>query len=143
MTDHSPCYEEIEIGRKASHSKTVTEADVILFAGISGDFNPLHMNEEFARTSRFKKRVVHGAFGGALISALIGTKLFGPGVVYVSQELNFKKPVFIGDTLTARGEILEKFEKKNGELKFVSVKTDIVNQQGDVVTWGKALVLVP
>ncbi len=135
-------YDEINVGDKASHTKTVTEADVTLFAGISGDFNPLHVNEAFAKTTQFGKRLVHGCFSSALISAVLGMKLPGPGALYVSQKVDFRKPVFIGDTLTAVAEVVEKFTKKDGQLKFLKIKTDVNNQDGAVVTEGEALILV-
>ena len=135
-------YENFEVGDKACHAKTVTQADVALFAEISGDFNPLHMDEEFAGNSQFGKRVVHGCFSSALISAVIGMKLPGPGALYVSQTSNFRKPVFPGDTLTATGEVTEKFTKKEGALKFLKLSTVVTNQNGVVVTDGEALVIV-
>ena len=137
-------FEDYNIGDSAFHSKTVTEADVILFAGISGDYNPLHMNEEFAKTQMFGKRVVHGAFSSALISAVLGVKLFGPGVLYASQSVTFKKPVYIGDTLTAVGTVADKYTKegKTGELKFIKVDTKVYNQNDEIVTDGEALIVV-
>ncbi len=135
-------YEDYKVGDKARHTKTATEADVTLFAEISGDFNPLHMNEEFAQKSQFGKRVVHGCFSSALISAVIGMKLPGPGALYVSQTSNFRKPVFLGDMLTATAEVLEKFTKKEGMLKFLKLSTVVTNQNGVVVTDGEALVII-
>ena len=137
-------YEDYKVGDSASHSKTVTEADVTIFAGISGDFNPLHMNEEFAKTQMFGQRVVHGAFSSALISAVLGVKLFGPGVLYASQKVIFKKPVFIGDTLTAVATVKEKYTKqgKSGELKFLNVDTKVYNQKDEVVTDGEAQIII-
>lgn len=135
-------YEDYKVGNKAENAKTITEAAVTLFAEISGDFNPLHMNEEFARESQFGKRVVHGCFSSALISAVIGMKLPGPGALYVSQTSNFRKPVFLGDTLTATAEVLEKFTKKEGMLKFLRISTVVTNQNGVVVTDGEALVII-
>ncbi|KAF0160049.1 MAG: acyl dehydratase MaoC [Syntrophaceae bacterium] len=135
-------YEDYKVGDKAEHTKTVTEADVAFFAEISGDFNPLHMNEEFAQKSQFGKRVVHGCFSSALISAVIGMKLPGPGALYVSQTSNFRKPVFLGDTLTAAAEVSEKFTKKEGMLKFLKLSTVVANQNGVVVTDGEALVII-
>ncbi|MHA1196488.1 MAG: MaoC family dehydratase [Promethearchaeota archaeon] len=135
-------FEDYNVGDSASHSKTVTEADVILFAGISGDFNPLHMNEEFAKTQMFGKRVVHGAFSVALISAVLGVKLFGPGVLYANQYVMFKKPVYIGDTLTAVATVKEKYTKKDGKLKFIKVDTKVYNQNDEIVTDGEAEVIV-
>lgn len=135
-------YEDYEIGDSAFHAKTVTEADVIIFAGISGDFNPLHVNDEFAKTQQFGKRVVHGCFSSALISAALGVKLFGPGALYISQKVDFRKPVYIGDTLTAVATVKEKFTKKEGKLKFLKVETNVYNQDDALVTEGEALILV-
>lgn len=135
-------YEDYEIGDSAFHAKTVTEADVIIFAGISGDFNPLHVNAEFAKTQQFGKRVVHGCFSSALISAALGVKLFGPGALYISQKVDFRKPVYIGDTLTAVATVKEKFTKKEGKLKFLKVETNVYNQDDVLVTEGEALILI-
>ncbi|MBD3352589.1 MAG: enoyl-CoA hydratase [Candidatus Lokiarchaeota archaeon] len=135
-------YDSIEVGNSASVTKTVTESDVILFAGITGDFNPLHTNEEFAKTTQFGKRLVHGCFSSGLISRALGMKLPGPGALYVSQTSNFKKPVFIGDTLTAKVTVNEKFLKKGGKLKFLKLKTEVLNQSGVVVTDGEATMIV-
>ena len=134
-------WEDYKVGDSASHSKTVTEADVILFAGITGDFNPLHINEEFAKTQMFGTRVVHGAFSSGLISAVLGTKLFGPGILYGSQNVMFKKPVYIGDTLTAVATVEEKYTKKDGKLKFIKVDTKVYNQKEEVVTDGQAEII--
>jgi 3-hydroxybutyryl-CoA dehydratase len=134
-------WEDYKVGDSASHSKTVTEADVVLFAGITGDFNPLHINEEFAKTQMFGTRVVHGAFSSGLISAVLGTKLFGPGILYGSQNVMFKKPVYIGDTLTAVATVEEKYTKKDGKLKFIKVDTKVYNQKEEVVTDGQAEII--
>lgn len=93
--------EEIQTGMEVSYAQTITDADVKAFAGISGDNNPVHMSEEYAEKSRFKKRIAHGLMSASFFSALFGTKLPGPGCVYVSQSLQFKRPVYIGDTVTA------------------------------------------
>lgn len=137
-------FDDYSEGDSASCSKTITEADVILFAGISGDFNPLHMNEQFAKTQMFGTRVVHGAFSSALISAVLGVHLFGPGALYASQKVVFKKPVYIGDTLTAVATITKKYTKegKSGTLQFLDVETKVLNQKDEVVTDGEAQVLV-
>ena len=137
-------FDDYEVGTSASCSKTITEADVTLFAGISGDFNPLHVNEEFAKTQMFGKRVVHGAFSSALISAVLGVHLFGPGALYASQKVVFKKPVFIGDTLTAVATVTKKYTKegKSGTLQFLDVETKVLNQKNEVVTDGEAQVLI-
>ncbi|TXT61221.1 MAG: (R)-specific enoyl-CoA hydratase [Promethearchaeota archaeon] len=134
-------WEDYKVGDSASHSKTVTEADVVLFAGITGDFNPLHINEEFAKTQMFGTRVVHGAFSSGLISAVLGIKLFGPGILYGSQNVMFKKPVYIGDTLTAVATVKEKYTKKDGKLKFIKVDTKVYNQKEEVVTDGEAEII--
>ncbi len=134
-------WENYEIGDSAFHTKTVTETDVILFAGITGDYNPLHVDEEFAKTQLFKKRVVHGAFSVGLISAVLGTKLFGPGILYGSQNVQFKKPVFIGDTLTAVATVKDKYTKKDGALKFLKIDTKVYNQEDKIVTDGEAEII--
>lgn len=104
--------EDIYIGMEVSYSQTITDADIKSFAGISGDNNPVHMSDEYAEQSRFKKRVAHGLMSASYFSALFGTKIPGPGCVYVSQSLFFKKPVYLNDTVTAivtvKGVNLEK-----------------------------------
>jgi len=109
MTDdlHGYYLEDLETGMSASYAKTVTEADVILFAGISGDDNPMHINEEFAAATPFKGRIVHGMFSAALISCVAGTRLPGPGAIYVDQQLRFRAPVRIGDTVRATVTVKE------------------------------------
>ena len=93
--------EDITIGMEISYSQTITDADVKAFAGISGDNNPVHMSDEYAKESRFKKRIAHGLMSASYFSALFGTKIPGPGCVYVSQSLAFLKPVYLDDTVTA------------------------------------------
>ncbi|WP_085277903.1 MaoC family dehydratase [Pseudogulbenkiania subflava] len=93
---------DFEIGMSASYSQTITDADIKSFAGISGDNNPVHMSDEFAENSRFNRRIAHGLLSASFFSALFGTKLPGPGCVYVNQSLTFLKPVYIGDTVTAK-----------------------------------------
>ena len=105
--------DEIEVGMNVSYSQTVTDADIKAFAGISGDRNPVHLDEEYAENARYKKRIAHGLMTASYFSALFGTKLPGEGSVYVSQILKFKRPVYIGDTVTARVEVTEiDIEKK-------------------------------
>ena len=137
-------FDDYKEGDSASCSKTITEADVTLFAGISGDFNPLHVNEEFAKTQMFGKRVVNGAFSSALISAVLGVHMFGAGALYASQKVVFKKPVYIGDTLTAVATITKKYTKegKSGTLQFLEVDTKVLNQNKEVVTDGEAQVII-
>ena len=99
---------DIAVGQSASFSKTITEWDVYTFAGLSGDLNPAHINEEYAKTTRFGGRIAHGMLSAGLISAVIGMQLPGPGTIYMGQTLKFLSPVRIGDTVTIRkaGEII-------------------------------------
>ncbi|MDD4588112.1 MAG: MaoC family dehydratase [Heliobacteriaceae bacterium] len=132
-----PKFVDIKVGDKASLSKTVTEHDVYTFAGLSMDFNPVHVNAEFAKNSMFKQRIAHGMISASYISAVLGTTLPGINTIYLGQELSFRAPVFIGDTITATVEVIEKIEAKN-RLIF---KTTATNQDGKVVTEGKATVM--
>jgi 3-hydroxybutyryl-CoA dehydratase len=129
----------LKIGERASFSKTITESDVYLFAGVTGDVNPAHLNEEYAKQTIFKSRIAHGILTAGLISAVIGVQLPGPGTIYASQTLNFLAPVHIGDTITATVEIIEVFSEKNR----VTLKTYCINQDGIIVTTGEAKVLPP
>jgi len=94
-------FENIKIGMFASYSQTITDADIKSFAGISGDHNPVHMSDEYAKQSRYKKRIAHGMISSSFFSALFGTKIPGEGCVYVKQSLNFKRAVYLNDTVTA------------------------------------------
>lgn len=132
-------YEELEIGEKAQVSKTVTETDVYLFAGISGDFNPLHVDEEYAKTTPFGSRVAHGPLTQALAAPLVGMKLPGLGTLAVEFSTRYKAPVYFGDTITVTAEIAEKIEKK----KWVRVALTWINQKGVVVAEGSAVVSPP
>ena len=98
---HGFYYEDLGIGQSASFAKTVTEADLVLFAGVTGDTNPVHLDQEFAESTMFKGRIAHGMLSAGFISTVFGTKLPGPGAIYLSQTLNFKAPVRIGDTVVA------------------------------------------
>ncbi|WP_296061289.1 MaoC family dehydratase [uncultured Amphritea sp.] len=104
---HGYYLEDLEVGMTARYAKTVTEADVVLFAGVSGDDNPVHINAEYAEQTVFGQRIVHGMFSAALISAVLGTRMPGPGAIYVDQQLKFKAPVHIGDTVVATATVLE------------------------------------
>lgn len=95
----------LSIGMSGEYSQTVTDADIKAYAGISGDNNPVHMDEQYAQNSRFKRRIAHGLFSSGFFSAIFGTKIPGPGCVYVSQNIEFKRPVYIGDTVHASVEI--------------------------------------
>lgn len=130
-------FEKLEIGMSECLGKTITEADILNFAGVSLDVNPLHLNEEYAKKTMFKGRIAHGIIGAGLISAVIGTKLPGEGTVYLSQNLKFIAPVKIGDTITAKVEIVE----LNQEKKKVGLKTTCTNQNGVLVIDGEAKVL--
>lgn len=130
-------FEEIRIGDSASMSKTVTEYDVYTFAGVTGDFNSVHVDAEFAKTTMFKERIAHGMLSAGFISAVIGTALPGKNTIYLGQDLQFKAPVKIGDTVTATVEVLEKIEGKNR----LVLKTTVTNQNGVIVTDGKAMVM--
>lgn len=104
---HGYYLEDLSVGMSAVYSKTVTEADIVMFAGVSGDTNPVHLDEAFAAATPFKGRIAHGMLGASLISTVLGTKLPGPGCIYVSQDLRFKAPVRIGDTVVAKVTITE------------------------------------
>lgn len=97
--------DDIKIGMKASYSQTITDADIKAFAGLSGDHNPVHVNSEYAAESRYGKRIAHGLMSAGFFSAIFGTRIPGPGCVYVSQNLNFLRPVYIDDTVTAEVEV--------------------------------------
>lgn len=132
-------YEELELGDKDSVSKTITETDVYLFAGISGDFNPMHVNEEYAKTTSFGSRVAHGPLTQSLSAPLVGMKLPGLGTIAVEFSTRFKAPVFFGDTITVTGEIVEKIQDK----KWVRVALTWTNQKDVVVAEGSAVVSPP
>ena len=118
---------EIRIGDEEKFSKTVTEFDVYGFAGITGDFNSVHINKEYAQSTMFKNRIAHGILGAGLISTVIGMKLPGEGVIYLSQSTRFIKPIYIGDTITAIVKVIEINEDKNR----VKLETKCINQNGD------------
>lgn len=130
-------FSEIQIGQKASISKTIAECDIYTYAGLTGDFNPVHIDAEFARNTFFKERIAHGMLSAGLISAILGTRLPGPNTIYLKQELEFTAPVKIGDTITAEVEVMEKKEEK----KLIKLKTTAKNQRDEVVIKGEALVM--
>jgi 3-hydroxybutyryl-CoA dehydratase len=104
---------ELELHDKAEFAKTISETDIYLYAGVSGDFNPAHINEEYAKETFFKTRIAHGMLSAGFISMVIGTKLPGPGTIYLDQSLKFLAPVRIGDTITAHVEVTEIMTEKN------------------------------
>ena len=130
--------DEIQVGQVAELAKTVTEADVTLFAGVTGDFNPVHVDAEAAAQSRFGERIAHGMLSAGFISAVLGRRLPGTGSIYLSQSLRFTKPVRIGDTVTARVEVVEVLATK----RRVRLATVCRNQQGETVVDGEAVVMV-
>ena len=135
---HGYYLEDLKVGMTASFGKTVTEADIMAFAGVSGDTNPVHLHQDFAEQTMFKGRVAHGMLSAAFISTILGTKLPGPGCIYVSQDLRFKAPVRAGDTVTARATITEIDPDKR------RVKLKTTCSVGDrVVIDGEAVALVP
>ncbi len=125
-----------EIGQKATFSKKISEQDVDAFAEIIGDKNPLHLDENYAKGTRFGQRIAHGAFTMGLISAALGMELPGPGTVYLSQTIKFIKPVFLNDTITATVEITA-IRPDKGLLTF---RTDCANQKGEKIAEGEAVV---
>lgn len=130
---------ELKLGDKASFEKTITETDVYLYAGITGDLNPAHINEEYAKNTMFEGRIGHGMLTAGLISAVLGMKLPGPGTIYMGQELRFTAPVRIGDTIKAEVEVIEMIEEKNR----IKLRTTCTSQSNDVVLNGIATVMPP
>ena len=132
-------FDELKVGDTASLTRTLTYRDIELFAIVSGDVNPVHLDEAFAQSSRFHKIIAHGMWGGALISAVLGTQLPGPGSIYVGQSLRFRSPVGLGDTITVTVTVTEKNAQKNR----VALECQVTNQRGEVVISGTADVIAP
>ena len=135
---HGFYLEDLAPGMTALYAKTVTDADVVLFAGISGDVNPVHLNQEFADRTMFRGRIAHGMLTASFISTVIGTKLPGPGCIYVSQNLKFKAPVRVGDTVNARVTVTS-VDEVRGRIA-VETTCTVVNT---VVIAGEAVLMVP
>lgn len=131
-------YDELTVGSQARVTHSVSERDLILFAEVSGDVNPVHLDEDFAAATPFKGRIAHGMFSGALISAAIACELPGPGSIYIGQELSFMRPVKLGDEITVELEVLEKLPKNR-----VKIATRVFNQDGKQVVDGVATVMAP
>lgn len=129
-------YEEFAVGDSATFTKTITEADILLFTAVSGDTYGLHVDDEYAKTTRFGRRVAHGMLSASLLSAVHALLLQRPGGVYVSQAVRFVRPVFIGDTLTARAEVVELLPAK----RRMCCRTTVVNQRGKTVIDGDSVV---
>jgi 3-hydroxybutyryl-CoA dehydratase len=128
--------DEITVGDSAEFTKTISESDIYLFAGVTGDLNPFHINEEYAKKTYFKGRIAHGMLLAGFISNVVGCYLPGPGAIYVKQELKFLAPARIGDTITAKATVTEVMADKNR----VVLQTTCTNQNGDVVLDGQAVV---
>lgn len=135
---HGYYFEDLSLGMSESYTRTITEADVQQFAEVSGDTNPAHLDEDFAATTRFEKRIAHGMLSASFISTLVGTKLPGPGCLYMSQTLKFRAPVFIDDEVTATISITD-LNKRRG---YVTFSTTCVVGDTDVIR-GEAMMLVP
>lgn len=129
---------DLKVGDTASISRKITDADIRAFAELTGDHNPVHLNEAFARETRFARRIAHGMLGASLISAVLGTELPGTGSIYLSQTLQFVGPVYLDDTVTARVKITKVREDKS----IVTLETVCENQRGETLIRGEAVVLV-
>ncbi len=130
---------ELRVGATASWTKTITQADIKAFAALTGDDNPLHLDEAFARNTRFGRPIAHGMLVASMISTVLGRLLPGPGTIYLSQSLQFVRPVYPGDTITATVEVTHIREDK----PIVTVATRCINQKGEEVVRGEAVVLAP
>ena len=130
---------ELRVGDTAQIQKTISETDVYLYAGITGDLNPAHLNEEYAKGTFFKTRIAHGMLIAGLISTILGNKLPGPGTIYTQQNVTFLAPVLFGDTITAQAEVVELDVEKNR----ARLKTTCMNQDGKPVLDGEAVVSPP
>ena len=131
--------QELNLGDSEQIQKTISETDVYLYAGITGDHNPAHVNEEYAKKTFFKTRIAHGMLTAGVISTILGNKLPGPGTIYIHQSVNFLAPVRFGDTITAKVEV----EEINSEKNRVKFKTTCINQDGITVLDGEAIVSPP
>ena len=139
MTKSLDSTRKLEVGSTASMTKAISARDVETFADISNDHNPVHLDDEFAAGTVFGRRIAHGMLTGALISAVLGQLLPGPGTIYLSQTLGFKVPVYIDDTITARVEVISYREDK----RIATLKTEVFNQNGELVLEGEAVVIAP
>ena len=127
------------VGQKAAFSRTVTETDIVMFAGLSGDYNPVHVDQEYAGNTRFGQRIAHGLLTTSFLSRLLGMELPGKGSVFLEQTLKFLKPVFIGDTITASAEILE----IDSDRRILRLETICRKQDNTVVLQGEAKMMMP
>ena len=129
-------YEDIKVGDDASISRTITEAHIVAFAGLTGDMNPLHVDAEYAAKSMFGERIAHGMLVAGLISAVLGMDLPGPNSIYLGQDLKFTAPVKIGDTVTVTVTVTEKRDDK----RIIKLRTTAANQRGEMVVDGGAVI---
>jgi len=140
MEEYKIIYEgELKVGMTGVITKQVTEDDVDTFARVTGDYNPMHVDEEFAEKTQFHKRIAHGMLSAGLISACIGNKMPGPGAIYLNQTLRFNKPVYFGDVLVATVKV-ERIDQK-AHFQIATLSTIVTNQNGDVVTEGEAQIM--
>ncbi|WP_338472657.1 MaoC family dehydratase [Niallia sp. XMNu-256] len=130
-------YEEIQIGDTDSFTKTITDYDIVQFARLTGDFNPVHLDSEYAKNTPFKERIAHGILSGSIISTVLGMKLPGTNTIYLSQNFRFLVPVKIGDTIEANVEVVEKWDDK----RIIKLKTQVKNQHDETVVDGEAVVM--
>jgi 3-hydroxybutyryl-CoA dehydratase len=130
---------KVEVGARASRTKQITDADIRAFAAASGDTNSVHLDEEYAKTTRFGRRIAHGMLTASLISAVLGNDLPGVGTIYLSQTVNFKAPVYLDDTITATVEVTAFREEK----RIATLRTTCTNQEGVLVVDGEATVIAP
>lgn len=130
---------KIQVGERASITRTISQDDIQRFADLVGDSNPVHLDEAFASSTRFGRRIAHGMWPASLISAVLGTRLPGPGTIYLNQTLRFRAPVYAGDTVTAAVEVVELGDRGPK----ATLRTTCVNQNGEIVLEGDALVLIP
>lgn len=129
----------LTIGMRASRTKVITSEDIAAFAGVSGDNNPVHLDDTYAQSTRFGKRVAHGMLSVSIISAILGNDLPGHGTIYMSQTVSFKAPVFVGDEITALVELV----KYREERRIATFRTTCTNQEGVLILDGEAVVLAP
>ncbi len=130
---------DINIGDTASYTRTITEADVYQYAGIIGDYNPIRVNEEFAKNTVYKKRLAHGLLYASFISKIVGTDFPGPGTIHVSQEMNWTKHAYIGDTVTTRLEVT----KIDGKTNKVWIDVVCKNQNDEIILTGEGIIMPP
>ncbi|WP_028305157.1 MaoC/PaaZ C-terminal domain-containing protein [Oceanospirillum maris] len=131
-------YDDIQVGDTATLERALTEKELVLFAAVSGDVNPVHLDPEFAKTTMFGEQIAHGMWSGSLISAALATVLPGPGTIYLGQELSFRRPVKLSDTLTVTLTVTEKLSKNR-----VIIDTLVTNQNDEKVVVGTATVMAP